>query len=133
MKKKSEKKTLPAPVPRLQDMSLSDISRMNVEAIETGNPGPLLDVMRASIEPEPPPLPPAPNYAIELPLLRVGDVPAIGAKLRLVYAGDGPELELELGEHRVTVSLPQLNAAVQAMQAAMYSAPPRPFVVPAPR
>jgi hypothetical protein len=127
---KKKKTETPAAVPRLQDMSLSDISRMNVEAIETGNAGKLLDVMRASIEPEAPAIP-GPRYAVYLPVLRVDDERAIGMSIALVYGGDGPEVSLELPTgKRYAVSLQQIHSALQAMQTAMYSAPPRPVVFP---
>jgi hypothetical protein len=122
MKKKDE--TPPKPVPRLQDMSLSDISRMNVDAIENGDPTKVLEVMRASIEAEAPIVAP-PRYVIDLPVLQHDDHRAIGLALSLLYVGSGPEVAIVLpsGE-RFVVHLPQLAGAVQALQSAMFAAPP---------
>lgn len=113
----------PPPVPRLQDMSVSDIAKLNVEAYEKGDASKLLEILKGSIESEPPVDPPA-RYAIHLPvLLRDGDG-VVGLQLRMLYAGQGPQVAIETPEGiAFTVSLTRLGAVVDALRAAMYASP----------
>jgi hypothetical protein len=124
MSKSKGPKTPPRPVPRLQDMSISDISKMNVEAIERGDVRPLLDVMKASIDPDPKSEPPT-SYLVIVPLLARDGVSAVGASMQVAYPGHGIEGELRMpsGES-FKVNLLRFASVLDALRSAVLSAPP---------
>jgi hypothetical protein len=132
MKKKTPPDGPIEPLPRLQDMSLSDVAKLNVEAVKTGDTSKLMRVLENAIEPDPP-YDPGANYTIDLPILRRDGERAIGLKLAMLYPGEGPELAIETPDgHIYVVSLPRINGIVDALRGAMYAAPPRPMIYAGP-
>jgi hypothetical protein len=123
MSKSKGPRTPPRPTPRLQDMSISDISKMNVDAIENGNVKPLLDVIKASIDPDSKPEPPT-SYLVTVPLLARAGVAAVGASMQIAYSGQGLEAELRMpsGEN-YRLNLLRLASVLDALRSAALSAP----------
>jgi hypothetical protein len=125
---KTKKPSTPGrPVRRLQDMSLSDISKMNVEAIENRDPRAILEVMKASIEPEPKPEPPT-SYLVAFPLLGRDGTPAVGMTMQVAYSGQGLEGELRMPSGEAyKINLLRLASVLDALRSAVLSAPPQPL------
>jgi|GEM_PF-6044527 hypothetical protein len=133
----SKKKGTPPEMPpkRLVDMSLSDVARMNLDAIRSGDPGKLISTLEDAIEPDPEPEPPM-RFAITLPLMSRDGLPSVGASCTIGYGGVGTELSITTPDGATfVVNLMRLAVIVDALRSAMFSAgpmppPPRPILRP---
>jgi hypothetical protein len=116
------------PVRRFQDMSLSDVSKMQLEALEKGNLGPVIDTLKASIDPDPEPEPPT-SYLVTVPLVGRDGLPTVGAAIQVAYSGVGADGELRLPSGEVyKVNLVRLASVLDALRTAIMMQPPPPAI-----
>jgi hypothetical protein len=124
MKKKPPKTPEPK---RLQDMSLSDVAKVNLEAIRTGDVSPLVSMLENAVEPDPPAEVPV-SYRIALPVLERDGLASVGLAIEIAYTSGEREVELRIPEGPgYRVSLLGAAGVLDALRSALFTAGPAPM------